>query len=88
MLDAETKAKWIAALRSGDYKQTKNALKNSYSDSYCCLGVLCVVSGIEAGGYAYPVIANLVPNWVRYSKMNDAQGKDFNYIADCVEKEL
>jgi len=31
--------KWIAALRSGEYKQTKGALRKA--DGFCCLGVLC-----------------------------------------------
>lgn len=33
------KNKWLKALRSGDYKQTKKVLKDS--KGYCCLGVLC-----------------------------------------------
>lgn len=39
--------KWIAALRSGDYKQGKGALRKK-DDTYCCLGVLCAILGIEA----------------------------------------
>jgi hypothetical protein len=35
----EIKQAWVAALRSGDYVQGRTALR--YSDSYCCLGVLC-----------------------------------------------
>jgi hypothetical protein len=36
------KTKWVAALRSGEYKQTRNALE--HSGAFCCLGVLaCVV---------------------------------------------
>lgn len=31
---------WIAALRSGDYKQTQNRLRSS-DDAFCCLGVAC-----------------------------------------------
>lgn len=31
--------KWIAALRSGTYKQGMGQLKNG--DAYCCLGVAC-----------------------------------------------
>lgn len=42
----ELKAKWLAALRSGDYKQGKNYLHNSAKDTFCCLGVLCEVAGI------------------------------------------
>lgn len=35
---------WINALESGKYKQTKGVLKKD--DSYCCLGVLCQISGL------------------------------------------
>lgn len=38
-MNPEIKAKWIAALRSGDYKQGRNQLRKQ--DSFCCLGVLC-----------------------------------------------
>jgi hypothetical protein len=33
--------KWVAALRSGDYKQGKGVLHNQDTNTYCCLGVLC-----------------------------------------------
>lgn len=39
---------WIAALRSGDFKQTKGTLKSTRRNgnaSYCCLGVLVEVCG-------------------------------------------
>jgi hypothetical protein len=41
------KSKWVAALRSGKYKQTKQTLKREEADgsaSFCCLGVLCEIS--------------------------------------------
>lgn len=38
-MNPEIKTRWIAALRSGDYTQTRNALKND--EGYCCAGVLC-----------------------------------------------
>lgn len=34
--------KWLKALRSGKYKQTKKVLR-SKANGYCCLGVLCDV---------------------------------------------
>jgi len=39
----QIKEKWIAALRSGKYKQGHAVLKQTYDDQdlYCCLGVLC-----------------------------------------------
>ena len=36
--------KWIHALRSGEYKQTKNVLASP--EGFCCLGVLCEVMQI------------------------------------------
>ena len=36
----EVKKKWIAALRSGEYKQGRESLRPT-ENTYCCLGVLC-----------------------------------------------
>ncbi|WP_441235620.1 hypothetical protein [Bradyrhizobium sp. 930_D9_N1_4] len=43
-MDANLKAKWVEALRSGEYKQARNALRDG--NRYCCLGVLCKVAGL------------------------------------------
>lgn len=37
-MNPEVKQKWIDALRSGEYEQTKHHLKTD--NGYCCLGVL------------------------------------------------
>jgi hypothetical protein len=37
--------KWINALRSGEYKQTRQSLHDD--KGYCCLGVLCDVASKE-----------------------------------------
>jgi hypothetical protein len=42
-MDPEVKAKWLAALRSGQYRQAKHHLRNG-NDGYCCLGVLCEIA--------------------------------------------
>lgn len=39
-MDKELKAKWVAALRSGEYKQGKGRLYDARSNAYCCYGVL------------------------------------------------
>jgi hypothetical protein len=39
-MKAALKRKWIAALRSGDYKQTCGELYNKSAQAHCCLGVL------------------------------------------------
>ncbi len=38
---------WVAALRSGDYKQTTGQLNKTVLDEqrFCCLGVLCDIQG-------------------------------------------
>lgn len=40
-MNQDIKAEWVAALRSGKYKQTNGALKDD--TGFCCLGVLCDV---------------------------------------------
>lgn len=53
-MDREFKAKWVAALRSGEYGQSVGGLKQiisqnpdgSYKIGYCCLGVACDISGL------------------------------------------
>jgi len=38
-MNSEIKAKWVEALRSGRYKQTRGRLRDT--QGMCCLGVLC-----------------------------------------------
>jgi hypothetical protein len=41
-MNAEVKAMWLEALRSGVYKQGRGQLRTiGEQDSFCCLGVLC-----------------------------------------------
>lgn len=39
----ELAERWLEALRGGEYRQCRNVLKEA--GSYCCLGVLCELSG-------------------------------------------
>ncbi len=51
-MDQAIKAKWIAALRSGQYDQTQGRLRSPLTDEYnkfCCLGVACDV--YDSGGW-------------------------------------
>lgn len=52
------KKQWVKALRSGEYKQGRDQLRND-SDRFCCLGVLC-----NLHAQAHPKIA---------AKQNDAR---------------
>lgn len=40
-MDANIKKRWVQALRSGKYNQTREELVNQ--DGFCCLGVLCAL---------------------------------------------
>ena len=57
---AQNRAKWTAALRSGDYQQGRGELRSTEGETeqFCCLGVACEIAakeGVterEGGGYA------------------------------------
>lgn len=45
-MDKALKAQWVNALRSGEYRQARERLRQT--GAYCCLGVLCtLVPGVE-----------------------------------------
>lgn len=46
-LPIEFKEKWVAALRSGEYKQGRMGLYSESENSFCCLGIGCIISGLE-----------------------------------------
>lgn len=103
-LDPEFKAKWIAALRSGEYKQGKFYLE--HNGGYCCLGVACKIAGAEAkSGTSYihcdvhevPVLLRSCNSLtIRLANMNDGKGpngevtprKSFPEIADWIQENL
>lgn len=52
-MNPDIKAQWVAALRSGNYKQGRGRLRREWQGhpgeyQYCCLGVLCELA-VEAG---------------------------------------
>lgn len=71
-MKVEVKEKWLAALRSGEYKQGTGCLRRE--NEYCCLGVLCDLHAKETNGkwerpnrYSYLGATGLLPgevcNW-------------------------
>lgn len=50
-MNPEVKAEWVAALRSGEYMQTKGHLKDS--NGMCCLGVLCDIAAKHEPGWKW-----------------------------------
>lgn len=57
-MNAELKAKWVEALRSGKYKQGRGTLRRK-NGTFCCLGVLCDVESPD-GWMAEPLIGNYI----------------------------
>lgn len=95
----ELKAKWVAALRSGKYRQAKEFLYEANGGGYCCLGVLGCVLGIDQETLAYKgnmdgAAYNFVYEHINKEqasnlaiRMNDA-GVPFSEIADYIEAHL
>lgn len=98
-LRKDTKKKWLAALRSGKYKQTTSTLFEN--GAYCCLGVLCSVEGIsdeKMRGHNYPRFVHCdlfterqwqVPykdELVSLVDLNDIECKSFKQIANIIER--
>lgn len=103
-MDEELKEKWLKALRSGDYKQGRNALK-TVTNRFCCLGVLADIvnpkgwqkDGLEPNKYSWarPKSTSFLPLnlistdiQVQLVNMNDSDGKSFTSIADWIEKNV
>lgn len=68
-LPEDFKAKWIAALRSGQYHQGTGSLYDDFSDSYCCLGVAGVVCGMTKDELKDRVFVG--PNEPDYARPNE-----------------
>lgn len=101
---AEIKEPWLAALRSGEFKQAQGSLVKGQL-GYCCLGVLCVAMGWELrdriSGGAFTGISTGPPQLV--GRYNDSgltddnraylaqlndSGRTFAEIADVIEREF
>ena len=101
-MDKDLKAKWCAALRSGEYRQAIGRLINA-GGAMCCMGVLGHIQGLpdqhladksdRIGGDGLREL-EVVPERLRHllAKMNDGTGghqkHTFLEIADYIEREL
>jgi hypothetical protein len=97
-MDAELRAKWIAALRGGEFEQTQGRLCNDARSAFCCLGVLAVVSDPNADLHEnegefdpYKPLDEIIGDTklrLRLVSLNDKQRKSFPEIADWIEKTI
>lgn len=87
-MDANLKAEWVKALRSGRFGQTRFELENE--GCFCCLGVLCEVADIDKVdiGPAYRKLDSIVGDYGPLVDLNDNEGKSFAEIADWIEANL
>jgi len=74
--------KWIAALRSGKYKQLTGALTNGDRTEFCCLGVLCDISKQgkwDVDQYAtknsWAATLTLPPKVMKWAGIDNAEGE-------------
>ena len=90
--------KWVKALRSGEFKQANDVLRDG--GAYCCLGVACVLRHRESGE-SYPDLTGhgehlktdgAAGNWLlpldyqnKLATLND-RGSSFAEIADYIEE--
>lgn len=96
-MDAKLKADWIAALRSGEFKQGSGWLRKA--GKHCCLGVLCATAGLKISDDGMAVINRGKPSGYRPLKtkcgvpdsvvseayMRNDGGESFPEIADWLE---
>lgn len=96
-MDAEKKAAWVKALRSGEYTQTREVLYDNRANGYCCLGVYLKLQGFQTNPLTG--FEHLGKDWTLHIPltnssrnhlidMNDTQGKSFSEIADWIEGHL
>ena len=90
-MDKKLKARWVAALRSGEYKQCQRVLHDGVG--YCCIGVLETILGgapeknavIIGNGIVEQMGGVLVKS--ELVGMND-RGASFKEIAGHIEANL
>lgn len=103
-MNQTVKKKWVEALRSDRYDQTRGYLK--YGSCFCVLGVLCDI--VDPNGWkpynrdsqSWRGEAGVIPSKLcsaihlkgkdagRLMQMNDGEGKTFKELADYIENNL
>lgn len=82
----EVKAAWVAALRSGNYRQGNGTLHNIGQNTYCCLGVLCdlaVKAGVAKEREGDGMFASNVDSAMYHSGVLPKAVADWAGLSDC-----
>lgn len=88
-MKAGLKAKWIKALRSGEFKQTTGHLKDTHG--FCCLGVLRTLDpkirrARNGDEILSPATCGLPREVQQILASKNDDGKGFKAIANYIEK--
>lgn len=85
-----TKEEWIAALRSGEFKQARNYLYDASREGYCCLGVLASLAGVPKAVLQFAATDYLSETKELYEALNlteEIAGKVIYHIASEMNDE-
>lgn len=101
-MNAELKAKWVEALRSGEYRQGEGRLYDNATNTFCCLGVLCKITGmsllgadregLELGPSQRQKVGVSMAQMIELTTRNDGSGgrspHSFPQLADYIDANL
>ncbi len=82
-LNKELVTKWVEALRSGKYKQTKGSLHKG--DAFCCLGVLCDITGVQ---WTERKVKASIPEYVIEYKDESSQGSAWLGLTNSIRNQI
>ena len=95
----EVRDRWVAALRSGEYKQGRGSMLDE-KGRHCCLGVLCDVLGREpravdghdgklnAEHYDFVYGDDMVGEFAGTLAAHNDQGSSFDALANYIEQHV
>ena len=94
-LPKEFAEKWIAALRSGEYRQGTGQFFDKTEQCYCSLGLGLLANNIPLadgnnGLDNYPALERIIPSRIQAEiiSLNDDRGLPFSEIADWIEQNV
>jgi hypothetical protein len=85
-MDQKFKARWVAALQSGEYQQGQQQLRRG--DKFCCLGVACDLIAKDGGGYWSDDVFYLKPRRIRDIFKSSSELSDKYKLPPALAKRL
>ena len=76
-MNPEIKQKWLNALRSGEYPQGRNDLRNG--DGFCCLGVLCDIY-VKENNKSWMKYEDDADECIPFDELNDTLENSYDHL--------